>query len=146
MDDFIEQSVNCYRTTLKPGVLGVRLCMLVKGQWDGRLRWRWHIHLVSEMRNIGLPIMKVMQKRAPTPVFWRSTLEQLGLFDEEFVRNEDDDLNLRIAAQGGVTYVSPVVRYKYWVRGNGHIVPTVPAVWVFGKIKVVRKHRPGPFP
>ena len=78
---------------------------------------------------------------AATPVFWRSTLEQLGLFDEEFVRNEDDDLNLRIAAQGGVTYVSPVVSYKYWVREQWNALFQQYLQYGYWKLKVVRKHR-----
>ncbi|GIS97790.1 MAG: hypothetical protein CM1200mP25_0270 [Acidobacteriota bacterium] len=64
------------------------------------------------------------------------------MFDEEFVRNEDDDLNLRIAAQGGVTYVSPgLVSYKYWVRAQWNALFQQYLQYGYWKLKVVRKHR-----
>ena len=78
---------------------------------------------------------------AATPVFWRTTLDRLGMFDEQFVRNEDDDLNLRISEYGGVTYVSPAVRYKYWVREQLGALFRQYQQYGYWKLAVVRKHR-----
>lgn len=77
---------------------------------------------------------------AASPVFWRTTLDRLGMFDEQFVRNEDDDLNLRISEYGGVTYVSPAVRYKYWVREQLGTLFRQYQQYGYWKLAVVRKH------
>src|SRR5229473_3861595 len=46
---------------------------------------------------------------------WRkSTLERLGLFDEGFSRNQDDELNLRLVSTGGKIWQSPKIVSWYW--------------------------------
>src|SRR5262249_34248200 len=48
---------------------------------------------------------------------WRkSTLEQLGLFDESFVRNQDDELNLRLTRSGGKIWQSSKIVSWYTPR------------------------------
>jgi cellulose synthase/poly-beta-1,6-N-acetylglucosamine synthase-like glycosyltransferase len=70
----------------------------------------------------------------------RSTLDRIGLFDESFHRNQDDELNLRLIAAGGKIWQSPKIVSWYWPR------PTLPAVarqyfqYGFWKVAVIRKH------
>jgi glycosyltransferase involved in cell wall biosynthesis len=48
---------------------------------------------------------------------WRkSTLERLGLFDESLIRNQDDELNLRIIQSGGKVWQSPKIVSWYYPR------------------------------
>src|SRR5262245_13608248 len=55
---------------------------------------------------------------AQFPAFRRSVFEQVGLFDERLVRNQDDEFNYRLRRAGGRIYVSPRVRYAYFVRAT----------------------------
>ena len=73
---------------------------------------------------------------------WRkSTLLSLGLFDETLVRNQDDELNLRITRAGGRIWQSPAIVSWYSPR------PTLSSLFCqyfqygFWKVKVIRKHR-----
>ena len=48
--------------------------------------------------------------------YWRWVFDRVGLFDEELVRNQDDELNARIIAAGGRIYMSSQIRTEYYAR------------------------------
>lgn len=48
----------------------------------------------------------------------RSTLDDLGGFDEEFVRHQDYELNERIRQAGGTVWFNPDLRVEYQPRGS----------------------------
>jgi GT2 family glycosyltransferase len=66
--------------------------------------------------------------------------EAAGLFDEQLVRNQDDEFNLRLRKVGGRIMLDPRITVHYRPRGS------LPAVWRqyfgygFWKIPVMRKH------
>ncbi len=70
----------------------------------------------------------------------REVFEKIGLFDEELVRNQDDEFNYRLRKSGGKILLSPAIKSKYTVRSN----PT--ALWKqyfqygFWKVRVLQKH------
>jgi hypothetical protein len=74
------------------------------------------------------------------PVYRRTTLERLGPFDEELVRNQDDELNLRLVRAGGRILLLPDVRIVYFCQ------PTLRGLWRqyfqygFWKVRVIHKH------
>jgi glycosyltransferase involved in cell wall biosynthesis/GT2 family glycosyltransferase len=51
-------------------------------------------------------------------VYWAQTLRDLGGYDEELARNQDDELNARIRAAGGTLVLSPRLRSCYVCRGS----------------------------
>ncbi|MCU1261929.1 MAG: glycosyl transferase, family 2 [Bryobacterales bacterium] len=71
----------------------------------------------------------------------KSTLENAGLFDEELVRNQDDELNLRLIRSGGSVWQSP--RIVSWYRPRGAISSLWRQYFQYGfwKVAVIRKHR-----
>ena len=71
---------------------------------------------------------------------WRWLFERVGTFDENFVRNEDDDLSFRITKHGGRIYVSPAVRYTYCVRDGLYALFHQYLQYGFWKLALVRKH------
>ena len=48
----------------------------------------------------------------------KETFERFGYFDEELVRNQDDEHNLRITRGGGKVYQSPKIKSWYRLRGT----------------------------
>lgn len=48
----------------------------------------------------------------------KEVFETLGLFDDELVRNQDDEFNYRIIASGGKIWFDPNIRAKYFVRSS----------------------------
>jgi succinoglycan biosynthesis protein ExoA len=71
----------------------------------------------------------------------RSTFEKFGLFDEELVRNQDDEHNLRITRGGGKIYQSPKI--KSWYRPRGTLAALFKQYMQYGywKVRVIQKHK-----
>ncbi|MFM7662107.1 MAG: glycosyltransferase, partial [Bacteroidota bacterium] len=53
---------------------------------------------------------------SPMYPFW--IFEKIGFFDENLVRNQDDDFNYRITHAGGKIYYENGISLKYYVRGD----------------------------
>ena len=54
----------------------------------------------------------------PFGCYRREVFDRIGLFDEELVRNQDDELNLRLIKQGGRILLSPQIVCKYFARDS----------------------------
>lgn len=48
----------------------------------------------------------------------RSDLIDVGLFDEDLVRNQDDELNYRLIKAGRLIWYTPAIRSRYFVRSS----------------------------
>jgi succinoglycan biosynthesis protein ExoA len=70
----------------------------------------------------------------------RDDLLKLGLFDETLVRNQDDELNLRIRRAGGVIWQDPAIRSWYTPRGSLRALFRQYFQYGFWKVAVIRKH------
>jgi GT2 family glycosyltransferase len=74
------------------------------------------------------------------PVYRRALLDRLGAFDEELVRNQDDELNLRLTRGGGHILLLPDLRIVYFCQS------TLRGLWRqyfqygFWKVRVIQKH------
>jgi succinoglycan biosynthesis protein ExoA len=73
---------------------------------------------------------------------WRkSVFERIGYFDEDLVRNQDDEHNLRLTRGGGRVYQSPRIRSWYHVRGSLKTLFRQHMQYGYWKALVIRKHR-----
>lgn len=73
---------------------------------------------------------------------WRKkTLLKIGMFDEELVRNQDDELNLRINRGGGVVYQSAKILSWYQPRASLRALFRQYTQYGYWKVRVIRKHR-----
>ena len=73
---------------------------------------------------------------------WRkATLMGLGLFDESLVRNQDDELNLRLTRAGGRIWQNPAIISWYSPRTNLSSLFNQYFQYGFWKVAVIRKHR-----
>jgi succinoglycan biosynthesis protein ExoA len=71
----------------------------------------------------------------------RDTLMELGLFDEDLVRNQDDELNLRLTRRGGRIWQTPRIRSWYQPRSSLSAVFRQYFQYGYWKVRVIRKHR-----
>ena len=53
---------------------------------------------------------------AQFPAIRRWVFDRVGTFDEDLVRNQDEEFNFRVTRSGGKIYISPRVKYEYFVR------------------------------
>ena len=77
----------------------------------------------------------------PFGCYRREVFERIGLFDEELVRNQDDEFNYRLIKSGGRVLLLPDVVAKYYARGSLRLVSRMFYQYGYFKPLVARKVR-----
>ena len=73
---------------------------------------------------------------------WRKDVfARIGLFDEDLVRNQDDELNLRLLRSGGRVWQSPRIRSWYRPRASLGALFRQYRQYGYWKVAVIRKHK-----
>ncbi len=70
----------------------------------------------------------------------RNLFSQIGLFDEELVRNQDDEFNYRLRKNGGKILLSPKIKSIYTVRSTPKALWKQYFQYGFWKVRVLQKH------
>lgn len=70
----------------------------------------------------------------------RQVFEKIGLFDEELVRDQDDEFNYRLRQHTGRILLSPAIRSIYNVRSTPHALWRQYYQYGFWKVRVLQKH------
>lgn len=65
---------------------------------------------------------------------------RIGFFDEEQVRNQDDEFNYRLRAQNGRIFLSPTIKSWYYNRGTPRSLWRQYFQYGFWKVRVLQKH------
>jgi glycosyltransferase involved in cell wall biosynthesis len=79
---------------------------------------------LSHPLGVGNSRFRIGTKRArwvdtvPFGCYRRNVFERIGLFDEELVRNQDDEFNQRLLASGGKILLVPDVTVDYYARDS----------------------------
>ncbi len=76
----------------------------------------------------------------PFPAYTRAIIEKVGLYDEELVRNQDDEYNYRIREAGGKILLAEDVRSEYYSRGSLKKLWKQYYQYGFWKVRVLQKH------
>jgi succinoglycan biosynthesis protein ExoA len=72
---------------------------------------------------------------------WRSKVfNELGGFDEEFLRNQDDEFNYRLRANKGKILLSPRIKSEYYPRSSPKALWRQYYQYGFYKVRVMQKH------
>jgi glycosyltransferase involved in cell wall biosynthesis len=74
------------------------------------------------------------------PAYTRAALELAGPFDEELVRNQDDEYNWRLRKLGGRLLLAADVQSEYYSRGSLRSLCRQYFQYGFYKVRVIRKH------
>jgi glycosyltransferase involved in cell wall biosynthesis len=100
----------------------------VGGAWDirpGRHHWMAHSIAAAAGHPIGVGDARYRYSGKPAYVdtvpfgaFNRDLLEQVGMFDETLLTNEDYEFNTRIRQQGGKIWFDPQIRSEYYARSS----------------------------
>lgn len=76
----------------------------------------------------------------PFPAYTRKAIERAGLYDEELVRNQDDEYNYRIRDLGGKILLADDVRSTYFSRASLKGLWKQYFQYGFWKVRVLQKH------
>jgi GT2 family glycosyltransferase len=75
---------------------------------------------------------------SPMYPYW--VFKKIGFFDEQLIRNQDDDFNYRITQAGGKIYFESEIHLKYYVRGNYKNLNKQFFQYGYWKVYVNKKH------
>lgn len=70
----------------------------------------------------------------------REVLNEVGYFDEELVRNQDDELNFRVTEKGYKILLSPEIKGSYYSRSSFKKLWKQYYQYGFWKVRVMQKH------
>jgi succinoglycan biosynthesis protein ExoA len=90
-----------------------------------------YFHFATEDREVDTVYMGMWR---------RSAFERIGLFDEELVRNQDDELNYRLRKAGGRVCLSMEMRSTYQNRQSLKTLAKQFFQYGIWKIRVLQKH------
>lgn len=74
------------------------------------------------------------------PGYTREIIKKVGLFNEELVRNQDDEYNYRIRKMGGRILLSPDVRSRYYSRSTFKSLWRQYYQYGYWKVRVLQLH------
>jgi glycosyltransferase involved in cell wall biosynthesis len=74
------------------------------------------------------------------PAYTRDIVERVGLFDEELVRNQDDDYNYRLRKIGAKVLLAADVRSRYYSRSSLRSLWRQYFQYGYWKVRVMQKH------
>ncbi len=101
---------------------------------------------MSSVFGVGNSYFRTMQGKTmfvdsvPFPAYTREIIAKVGFYDEEMVRNQDDEYNYRIREAGGKLLLAADVQSKYYSRGS--IKKLWKQYFQYGcwKVRVLQKH------
>ena len=76
----------------------------------------------------------------PFPAYWRAEVLAAGPFDEELVRNQDDEYNYRLCSRGGKLLLAANVHSRYYSRSNLRSLWQQYYQYGYFKVRVMQKH------
>lgn len=71
----------------------------------------------------------------------REVFDRIGFFDEELVRNQDDEFNLRLTRNGGKIWQSPRIKSWYHPRESLRALLRQYLQYGYWKVRVIQKHK-----
>lgn len=101
---------------------------------------------MSTSLGMGIGNFRTLEKSGFTdtvtsPMYPYWVFEKIGFFDEELIRNQDDDFNYRVTKAGGKIYFDADISLKYYVRGNYKNLRKQFYQYGYWKVYVNQKHK-----
>jgi cellulose synthase/poly-beta-1,6-N-acetylglucosamine synthase-like glycosyltransferase len=83
---------------------------------------------------------KILVESVAFPAYTRRAIEKAGLFDEELVRNQDDEYNYRLRELGGCIVLCPDIHSRYYSRSSFRSLWRQYLQYGYWKVRVMQKH------
>lgn len=101
---------------------------------------------MSTTFGMGLGNFRTLEKSGFTdtvtsPMYPYWVFEKIGFFDEQLIRNQDDDFNFRVTKAGGKIWFEFDISLKYYVRGNFQGLYRQFYQYGYWKVFVNQKHK-----
>lgn len=101
---------------------------------------------MSTSFGMGLGNFRTLNKSGYTdtvtsPMYPMWVFHKIGYFDEELIRNQDDDFNYRVTKSGGKIFYHNEISLKYYVRGSISQLWKQFMQYGYWKVYVNKKHK-----
>jgi GT2 family glycosyltransferase len=83
---------------------------------------------------------KIYSDTVAFPGYTRAIIERTGAFNEELVRNQDDEYNYRIRKSGGRILLSPDIRSRYYSRSTFKSLWRQYFQYGYWKVRILQMH------
>jgi glycosyltransferase involved in cell wall biosynthesis len=113
----------------------------VRGRWDAAIAAAYHSPFSTGGGRFHQESYEGWVDTVPYGCWRRSTMEAIGVFDESLVRNQDDELNLRLVRAGGRIWQSPSIVSWYSPRDSLRGLFRQYFQYGFWKVAVMKKHK-----
>jgi succinoglycan biosynthesis protein ExoA len=91
-----------------------------------------HFHYIEREQEVDTVYMGLCR---------REVYQRIGGFDEEMVRNQDDELSYRLLDRGGRIFCNPAIRSRYYNRSTFRSLWKQYFQYGYWKVRVMQKHR-----
>ncbi|MCT4562556.1 MAG: glycosyltransferase family 2 protein [Crocinitomicaceae bacterium] len=103
-------------------------------------------HAMSTSFGMGLGNFRTLNESGYTdtvtsPMYPYWVFEKIGFFDEELIRNQDDDFNFRVSKAGGRIFFENRISLRYYVRGTFNGLWRQFFQYGYWKVYVNKKHK-----
>lgn len=137
--DYVGRVIDCFRRT-GADCVGGRMEAQGEGFWGGVIS-----RVTSHPFGVGGARFHYSEHEGETDTVYlgayrRATLLRIGLYDERFVRNQDDELNYRLRSQGGRVWFDPSIRASYVNRSTLGRLFSQYRQYGFWKVMMYAKH------
>lgn len=75
------------------------------------------------------------------PVFRRTVFQEIGMYDETLIRNQDDELNYRLTKAGWRVFLTSRAQCTYFVRDTAKALFRQYFEYGYWRVAVLKKHR-----
>ncbi len=139
--DFISESIKCLRENKEAWIVGGHI-ETVSENYIGRA-------IASAMRSpigVGNARFRLGDYEGCVDTLAFGThhkwiIEKMGNFDEELVRNQDDEFNMRVIQAGGKIWMSKSIHSTYFSRGSLSKLWKQYFQYGFWRIRTLQKHK-----
>jgi succinoglycan biosynthesis protein ExoA len=138
--DYVRRCLDALHTTGAANVGGPARTR-PRGFWGRAIAAAYHSPVACGGARFHDPNYEGWADTVPYGCWRKSTLLDIGLFDETLVRNQDDELNLRLCRAGGRVWQSPSIVSWYQPRASLRRLFQQYFQYGFWKVAVIRKHR-----
>ncbi len=138
--DYVRRCLEALRATGAANVGGPARTK-PSGYWSRAIAAAYHSPVACGGARFHDPNYEGWADTVPYGCWRKSTLLEIGLFDESLVRNQDDELNLRLCRAGGRIWQSPAIISWYQPRASLRRLFQQYFQYGFWKVAVIRKHR-----
>ncbi len=136
--DYLRVGIETLRATGADNV-GGPMCAIGGGAWGSAIAQamasRFGIGAYFHFATADREVDTVYMGMYPRPVF-----ERIGLYDDELVRNQDDELNYRLRKAGGRVFLTTRMRSRYQNRQSVATLARQFFQYGWWKVRVLQKH------